>query len=433
MRYSRQFNRCSFLFVLFASVFFALGGSEFSYAQNEILEPRKTAEYNYRGTKCFRFEHSPLPSWGYGDNSRKDYFYVSEPTDGPHEGRPLYVALHSAGGSGEEEFEWRKAHPDVHNIYAVPDGFYGMFPDCGKGGSPDWWYGGRKATESEITPELAKRSSVVLEPVEKRILAEVAWVIEKYKIDPNRVYLCGNSMGGSGTLGLGLRHGDVFAAIKANVPAGIWHAYDRLQLAENHPANEFPDPPVCLDYSAQNDSWSYGHEALFEGMERRKYSYIAYWGNFGHENLDENVAKVNDLFNTFDWTNVRKNEAYPVFTNVSTDDRIPWPSGSDGASVGQRGAYFRWTNKTDSKVLFEMELRLASADELKSIIFEIPTTSQADVTLRRMQLFHIDPNEQILWSFGDSSGEAVADETGIVTIPGLTVSTESRVLTLKKR
>ena len=308
-----------------------------------------------------------------------------------------------------------------------------MFPDCGKGGSPDWWYGGRKATESEITPELAKRSSVVLEPVEKRILAEVAWVIEKYKIDPNRVYLCGNSMGGSGTLGLGLRHGDVFAAIKANVPAGIWHAYDRLQLAENHPSNEFPDPPVCLDYSAQNDSWSYGHEALFEGMERRKYSYIAYWGNFGHENLDENVAKVNDLFNTFDWTNVRKNEAYPVFTNVSTDDRIPWPSGADGASVGQRGAYFRWTNKTDSKVLFEMELRLASADELKSIIFEIPTTSQADVTLRRMQLFHIDPNEQILWSFGDSSGEAVADETGIVTIPGLTVSTESRVLTLKKR
>ena len=58
-------------------------------------------------------------------------------------------------------------------------------------------------------------------PVERRVIDCVKWVIQTYEIDPNRVYLSGNSMGGSGTLGIGLRHGDVFAAIKANVPAGI--------------------------------------------------------------------------------------------------------------------------------------------------------------------------------------------------------------------
>ena len=51
-----------------------------------------------------------------------------------------------------------------------------------------------------------------LVPTEKRIIGTVQWVIEQYGIDPDRVYLCGNSMGGSGALGIGLRHGDLFAA-----------------------------------------------------------------------------------------------------------------------------------------------------------------------------------------------------------------------------
>ena len=403
-----------------------------SFGAEETLEPKKTAEYEYRGTKVERFEHGTLPSWGAKNPEQVDYFYVAEPKDGPAEGRPLYVALHSAGGSGEQEFEWRKEHPDVKNIYAIPDGFYGMFPDCGGARETDWWYGGRSTPEKEITPELAERASAELQPVEKRILAEIAWVVEQYKIDPNRVYLCGNSMGGSGTLGLGLRAGDVFAAIKANVPAGIWHAYDRLRLGDDDAPSGIPDPPVCLDYSAPNDQWSDYHEFLFDAMEKRKYSFIAYWGNFGHENLDEKVAQVNDLFNTFDWTSIRKNEAYPVFTSVSTDDPSPWPEKSPSSPPGQRGAYFRWTNKIDSQNRFEIELRLATNDELRSKIFEIPNESTADVSLRRPQTFVVAPNERIDWAVGDASGTVDADKNGLITIPRLTITSTPKTLRLKR-
>ena len=52
-------------------------------------------------------------------------------------------------------------------------------------------------------------------PVEKRVIDSVRWAIKRFRIDPERVYLSGNSMGGSGTLGIGMRHGDIFAAIKA--------------------------------------------------------------------------------------------------------------------------------------------------------------------------------------------------------------------------
>ena len=46
------------------------------------------------------------------------------------------------------------------------------------------------------------------------------WVITRYNIDRNRVYLSGVSMGGCGALALGLPRGNVFAAILVDVPAG---------------------------------------------------------------------------------------------------------------------------------------------------------------------------------------------------------------------
>lgn len=414
--------------VLLGTVVFSLCLAE-AFSQ-EKLAPTKVADYDYRGTRVERFEHKTLPEWGAKNPEQVDYFYVAEPNDGPAEGRPLYVSLHSAGGTGEDEFEWRREHPDVHNIYAIPDGFYALFPDCGKNNETDWWYGGRPAMNKEITPELAEKAEAT--PVEKRIIAEILWVIETYKIDPNRVYLSGNSMGGSGTLGLGMSHGEIFAAIKANVPAGIWHAYDRLQMDRDDAPEGMPDPPVCLDYSAPNDQWSDYHEYFFNGVDKRKYFYIAYWGNFGHENRDEKVAAVNDLFNTFDWLSIRKDAAYPVFTNSSTDDPCPWPAKDPNGPAGQRGAYFRWVNKVDTEDRFEIELRLAANDELHSTIFTIPSESTTDVSLRRLQEFKVEPNQQIEWTFGDRSGKSTADKNGLVTIPGLTIVPEPCVLSLTK-
>ena len=43
--------------------------------------------------------------------------------------------------------------------------------------------------------------------VEKRVLSTVEWVVAKFGIDRNRVYLNGISMGGSGSLGIGMIRG----------------------------------------------------------------------------------------------------------------------------------------------------------------------------------------------------------------------------------
>ncbi|MDO5309544.1 MAG: hypothetical protein Q4G03_08665 [Planctomycetia bacterium] len=386
-------------------------------------------EFNHRQTE--RFEHDALASWGCANSQQHDYFYVVFPKDGIASDRPLYVVLHSAGHTGEHALDCTLT-PGNHDIYTVPDDFYGLFVDCAENRDTDWWWGGRRGDEAEITEALASRSTTSLQPVEKRVLAEIAWTITRYGIDPNRVYLCGNSMGGSGALGLGLSHGEVFAAIKANVPAGVWHAYDRLQLSESNAPEGLSEPPVCFDYSAQNDKWSAFHEVLIKGVEARKYAYILYWGNYGHENNDAKVAEYNDLFKTFDWTSIRKDAAYPAFTNSSTDSPLPWPDDLENESPGQRGAYYRWTNKSDTVDSFSMELRLASAEELASKIFEIPTESQCDVTLRRLQKFAVSAGDTLTWRFGDQSGTFTVGEDGLVTIPGLTITTEAQTLTLTK-
>ena len=178
----------------------------------------------------------------------------------------------------------------------------------------------------------------------------VRWAIKNYGIDQNRVYLCGISMGGSGTLGIGMRNGDVFAAIRASIPAGIEHVSHRMYfLAPAIPDNvTFPDPPIVIDESAQNDGWSNGHERFVKAMNDRKYALFFYWGPFGHADNHLLIEKVNDLTNSFDWLNVRKNEAYPVFTDATSNNKLPWPDDLKSAAAGQVNAFFRWKCLSDT-------------------------------------------------------------------------------------
>ncbi len=165
-------------------------------------------------------------------------------------------------------------------------------------------------------------------PVEKRVISTVKWVIQKYGIDPNRVYLSGNSMGGSGTLGIGMRHGDVFAAIKANVPAGIEHVSNRMYFPpETVPENvTLPEPPVCIDYSAQNDGWSTGHERFVKAMNERRYALYFYWGPFGHANNSAGIMKTNDLIDSFAWLVVKRTNPTPRSPTLPTTPNFHGPT-----------------------------------------------------------------------------------------------------------
>jgi predicted esterase len=233
-------------------------------------DPSKDSTINDRTMETFL--HGVKPEWGYAAPQEDNFVVVHPKTD--RENAPLYVVLHSAGHDVFSAVNCTKTVGN-HDIYRSPDDHYALYLDCRKNKGNDWWWGGMHRRDGGL---IAKNAGGDTVPVEKRVMDTVAWAIEHYKIDPNRVYLSGNSMGGSGTLGIGMRNGDVFAAIKANVPAGVEHVAERLFFPPKTIPDGLtvPDPPICIDYSAQNDGWSVGHDRFARAMNDRKYPFILY-------------------------------------------------------------------------------------------------------------------------------------------------------------
>ena len=372
------------------------------------------------------YAHGIRDDWGY-PAPQQDHFVVVHPKNSRPQA-PLYVVLHSAGHD-----VYKAVHCTTktgnHDIYHAPDEFFALYLDC-RANQGDWWWGGPSTRDAKL---MERNSGKEPMPAERRVIDTVKWVMETYGIDPNRVYLCGNSMGGSGALGIGLRHGDLFSAIKANVPAGVEHVAQRMSF----PPQTIPegaalaDPPVVIDYSAPNDAWSVGHDRFVAGMKERKYALYFYWGPFGHANNHAKILQVNDLINSFDWLSIKKNEAYAVFTDGSCNDPHPWPDRLADKKPGQINAFFRWENRSDKKRSFKTSLYLTSPDELDTR-FAMPETATVDVTLRRLQQFDLEPNETFRWAFGDEKGKGVVDASGLITVSNLTLTSSPTTLTIRR-
>lgn len=371
------------------------------------------------GRRIERFdEEFAKGEFGYAPVAEEMYL-VQHPLpkfDGP--GRPLYVVLHSAGHNAANALNCTFT-PGNHDIYRAPDDFFALFLDC-KTVKDDWWYGIKSAEKG-----------YALSSCEKRLVATIEKTVVKYGIDRDRIYLCGNSMGGSGTLGFGLRHGDIFAAVKANVPAGVEHALARLGVEPAATAAEIaaiPDPPLLIDYSGTNDKWYTGHERLVAAMLARRYPWQHFWGRHGHCNNNQTMLAKNDLIHSFAWTDVKKSDLLPVFTSASSDDVCPLPLAKpDDApeQPGQINAFFRWRNARRSAAEVSVELYLAP---LKSQHFAVPGQVTADVTLRRTGAFKLKPGQKAKAVFRGRTFDLVADPYGLVTVPRLEITRDAAEL-----
>ncbi len=193
---------------------FALAFTAAAWADTAPWPPTREKESVFTERKLETFKHGTKQEWGYSA-PQTDTFLVLHPKQA-HRSAPLYVVLHSAGHDVHSCLACTTTVGN-HDIYHSPPDFFALYLDC-RANQGDWWWGSDKYKDPDISP------------TDKRVIDTVKWAASQYDIDENRVYLCGNSMGGSGTLGIGMRHGDVFAAIKANVPAKVEHVSRRMYL-----------------------------------------------------------------------------------------------------------------------------------------------------------------------------------------------------------
>ena len=245
----------------------------------------------------------------------------------PSPTRPLHVVLHHAGGSAKQAIN--EAFAAKHRHQYVAKEHCGLYLDC-RSLKTDWWWGWKTIEKDK---ELHKKQ---LQSAEERVLQSIEWAVKNQKLDRNRIYLSGRSMGGSGSLGIGYVRGDLFAAILVNVPAGAEHFLFRLQNSD------YPDPPPTINTSSQTDGWSKRQEDLLAYCEENKLPMIFGWGPFGHASRP---SMVNSAVYDFPWREIVKNDAYPVFGNTDSDQIYPGFKGKGKDQVGQINGYFRWKNQ----------------------------------------------------------------------------------------
>jgi hypothetical protein len=81
---------------------------------------------------------------------------------------------------------------------------------------------------------------------------------------------------------------------------------------------------------------------------------------------------------------------------------------------------------TDSPEKFAMQLRLVKKNELSKPL-DVPQSATADVTLRRLQRFHVTPGKTYRWrmiSDGHDlqSGPVKPDEAGLLVMPKVRIN-----------
>ena len=164
------------------------------------------------------------------------------------------------------------------------------------------------------------------------------------------------------------------------------------------------------------------------------------WGPFGHTGARSPVAKFPycEAALALPWMEIRKNEACPVFTHASSDQRPTWlnkPGESDES--GQINAFFRWKSVKDTPTVFAMRLWLEGAASDKTPP-NAPKESVADITLRRLQKFQVVADKSYEWELvreGKSlaSGVISPDPAGLLTIPKATITVTPVELRVRPR
>ncbi|MFL6274253.1 MAG: prolyl oligopeptidase family serine peptidase [Blastocatellia bacterium] len=128
------------------------------------------------------------------DNSYQPYrIFVPSSYDGS-KAFPLVIALHGMGGDENSYFDYY-----ANGLFKEEAERHGYLVACPKGRNP---------------------ASMYIGDAERDVLDVVTEMMHAYRIDPDRVYLTGHSMGGFGTLSIAMNHPELFAAI-APVAGGV--------------------------------------------------------------------------------------------------------------------------------------------------------------------------------------------------------------------
>lgn len=139
---------------------------------------------------------------------------------------PLVIALHGLGSGTSYMMEY-------NNLVELAEQ-YGYIVATPLGYNESGWYGAR-GQDNSFNRRAADPGPANLGALSEQDVLNVLTIVRTdYNVDPHRIYLIGQSMGGGGTLYIGSRYPDIWAALAAMAPA-IYISPDTIEGARKLP------------------------------------------------------------------------------------------------------------------------------------------------------------------------------------------------------
>jgi predicted peptidase len=364
-------------------------------------------------------------------------------------------------------------------IYVYPD-------DAGR----TWWFGFSKTHQYRPQwpdsnygiPSQPATSGPIVNYTEQRVwrILDELDQMGGYNYDPNRIYLWGNSMGGSGVVTMASRYPDLIAAGYASIPVTNYqttHFSNECSVMWGIPALDLPveiggkhaqhltqysgqsiwdwqntqlqnqqrmgdemaylatahgDQDIYVEWWTQGEPW---YKQMQDSTKRGGSGWTQH--NGGHDWMNFKGTNLNWGFLTnqgAQW-NFKKNYSFPAFTRFSNNT---WSNHNLNIQYACPWNYDFLGQIIDTPQEWSVLLKLADHPSFSSQ-FNVPLDSaKVDVTPRRLQQFQVTAGASYFWEYKDeitgtkiADGAVTADGFGLITIPNLKLKNQARRLTIK--
>jgi chitodextrinase len=328
-----------------------------------------------------------------------------------------------------------------------------------------WWFGYPDKFDN-AGHNRAQAGDTVVPYTENRVLnyLHAALADSRLSLDPERVYITGSSMGGSGALLIASHHPGLFAAIRPDIPMVDYKnwgdtnppkalttyyygsAEPGLKMSNGEDSYNWIDCSWVVEHRRGSDIApaiiTHGSKDMFRMDMTAKYYLAArdarhgvfgQWFDMGHSDVHRNDDVIPGGYLRF-----RLNELYPALSNSTRDDNFGTTvKNSPFDAAGVMNAYVDWASSLHSLGL--PNETIVDAPERIQITFKSSRSGTVvDVTPRRAQNFVILPGLSYAWQNVDvssgqiaASGSAHADADGVLTVERFAISdTGSRLLIL---
>ncbi len=312
----------------------------------------------------------------------------------------------------------------------------------------DWWTGYHELIGKEPLRSAADWKKGVVRPyAERRMLAFVDWLATTMKLDTSRMFAGGNSMGGSGSIMLAIRHRErlswaigwvgvhvpdkspgfkesyeaVYGPRDLNLPfedgTPVWDYFSDVWYLKHHQQQSIGFITFANGKNDTGIGWSQSVEFV-KALQETRQPHMFTWGGAGHSQRALMPVDGSERVMPLD---LRTDQSLPAFTRSTLDDDIGAGTENTGAATGQINGYLTW--RTDSIIdePTRWSIVVAVTDRAQQ------ATASADLTPRRLQQFKLRPGDKVEWTNSSGSsvvqrGDAEADTYGLVTLPQVQIS-----------